>query len=340
MLRMREDGATFREISHVIGKARTTCGDRWRAITHDSEQVPQHPSPQFDNLIGPRADIDEIIDQLEAAQALRLKLEPVMTVAEVSIETGGKPVGFTPTSCWHLGGMYVHYQKFREQLNRVLKIDRLYWGTHGDDWEAFPPGWASTVFNNLIPPHIQRQLVGKVVDKLSDHGKLLYSCWGNHPAFVERLTGEDPHLVVYSGKVPYFAGKGIVKLRVDDQLYVLSVAHSFPGTSYHNPTHAPSRQLMQQVPQADFVIQGHLHDFAYQERTHHNEAVDAGLQCNRIAHLVQVGTAKAGPDPYTIRKWSRGVFIWPTFVLSAKTHTIHRVHDDKTLKFYLDRDDF
>lgn len=336
LLSLRDEGLSFRQIAAQLGKSETTIGRRFRLLIRPEEG---HTLPEFPDLIRPEMDVDEVLDQLEAMQSLRMKLEPVTTSASVHIETN-KPIAFTPTSCWHLGGLYTFHEGFRQKFREVLEIDRFYWGTHGDDWESFPPGWGSTVFNNLIPPHLQRQLVAKIVDKLASAGKLLYSCWGNHPAFMEKLTGEDQQAVIYADKVPYFAGRGIVKLHVGDQRYILAVAHSFPGHSYLNPSHSQSRELTFQVPQADFVIQGHKHTFAYQERVHHGEAYDAGLQENRIAHLVQTGTAKSGPDPFTLRGWNRGVFIWPTFVLSAKRHDIHRVYDTESLRWYLGRDDF
>ena len=80
----------------------------------------------------------------------------------------------------------------------------------------------------------------------------------------------------------------------------MSLAHSFPGNSIHNPNHAQNRQLTQ-VPQADFVIMGHKHTYAYQEVVNRLESFEAGLQENFIAHLVQTGTAKVLHDPYTIR---------------------------------------
>ena len=295
--------------------------------------------PEFPDLENPELDVDEWLDQLVALQALRLKAEPHTTVATIRLNTNGRPIAFSPVSCWHLGGLYTNYEEFRAKYRELLQIDRLYWGLHGDEWESFPPGWASTVFLNLVPPHVQRQLVGRIIQQAHDAGKLLYSNWSNHPAFMEKATGEDSAALIFMGKVPYFRGKGIVKLYVDKELYVMSVAHVFPGHSMHNPNHSQGRQL-NQVPQADFVIQGDKHNFAYQEKAHRIEAMDAGLQENFIAHLVQTGTAKDGPDPYTMRRWSRGAFIWPVFCLSAKQHAIHKVCDRRALEWYLGREDF
>jgi len=299
-----------------------------------------HPAPEFPNLPDPdTVTIDEYFQALDAVQTLRLKSEPIITSAEIRIPTNGKPIAFSPTSCWHMGGMYTFYEGFRERMNEVLEIDRFYWGAHGDEIENFPPNWAGTVFNNLIPPNQQRKLVAKIIDRLHQNGKLLYSMWSNHPAFSERLTGENPMEIIYKNKVPYFAGKGLVKLYVDNELYILSVAHLFRGHSQWNPNHAQRKQF-DNIPQADFVIMGDKHTYSYQEMMSKGEAYDAGLQNNRTVHLVQTGTAKSLNDPYTVRWWCKGNFIWPTFVLSAKEHKIAKVTDTAALQWYLDRDDF
>lgn len=298
-----------------------------------------HVAPEFPDLKDDDVDIDNWLDKLKALNAWRMATETKETVATVRLRTKGKPIAFIPTSCWHLGGMYVNYEGFKEKLEELLEVDRLYWGSHGDEWENFPAGWGATVFNNLVPPHVQRRLIARIIEKLHDAGKLLYSMWSNHPAFTERGTGEDPAALLYRGKVPYFAGQGIVKLLVDDELYVLSVAHNFPGHSWHNPNHSQGRQL-KMLRRADMVIQGDKHRYAYQEYSHSLAAYDAGLQPNFLAHLVQTGTAKDGPDPYTLRNWQRGILIWPTFVLSAKKHEIHRVYDREALEWYLQREDF
>jgi hypothetical protein len=88
------------------------------------------------------------------------------------------------------------------------------------------------------------------------------------------------------------------------------------------------------------VIQGDKHRYAFQEVSHRTKAYDAGLQENLIARMVQVGTAKTGPDPYTLRKFDRGIFIWPCFVFSALQHDVHRVYDRTALEWYLAREDF
>lgn len=334
----------WNEISKSVGRSPDSCRKKYRRIIISKTIEPgksiEHVIPDFPDLSSPEVNIDEWLEELSKIQSLRMKAQPHTTVADIVLDTDGDPIAFSPTSCWHIGGLYTFYKGFKEKLVELFEIPRFYWGIHGDEYEGFPPGWASTVFLNLVPPEIQRLIVAKIIDKIHEAGKLLYACWSNHPAFMERLTGEDQAEILYSGKVPYFRGAGVLKLKLGEQTYILDVAHSFPGTSYHNPSHSQGRELSQGLPQADFVIQGHKHSYAYQEMSHRTKAFNAGLQENLIARLVQVGTAKTGPDPYTLRRWSAGVLIWPTFALSAKQHEIHRVYDRAALEYYLGREDF
>lgn len=342
LMEHRNSGLSHPEIAKKMRRTRKSVARKWERIMREygKSSSPKHTKPEFPDLPDVNdVSVEEYLDHIDTVQAFRQKVDPVITSAKIRLPTNGKPVAFSPTSCWHLGGLYTFHEEFRKKMNDVLTIDRFYWGAHGDEIEMFPPNWANTVFNNLIPPSQQKRLVAKIINKLHENGKLLYSMWSNHPAFEERITGENPIEILYKDKIPYFSGKGIVKLYVDDELYVMSVAHLFKGHSQWNPNHSQRRQL-DNIPQADFVIQGDKHTYSYQEIASKIEAFDAGLQANYITHLVQTGTAKSLNDPYTIRGWQRGAFIWPTFILSAKEHKIHRVYDLATLEWYLQRKDF
>lgn len=332
-----ENDPCWEEIGETLGRTPSSCRSKYARADKNIRYLPEFPG-----LKEPDVDIDEWLDQLEVLQSLRKRAQPSTETAVVKIETGGKPIAFSPVSCIHLGGLYTYYPGFRERLRQVLEIERFYIGTHGDDIEAFPPGWAQTVFQNLIPPDIQRAILVKIVEKLAEKGKLLYALWGNHEAFMERIAGENPSSsIYYKNEIPYIDGKGILKLHVGDQLYVGVLAHKLKGISQYNPNHPQGKQF-RMFPFADFVISAHLHQYAYQEYHCNATAYDAGLVENRMARLIQVGSTKLD-DPYTMRFFQKGVWdfdTWPVMILSSKKHAIHRVHDIESLKWYLDRKDF
>lgn len=47
---------------------------------------------------------------------------------------------------------------------------------------------------------------------------------------------------------------------------------------------------------------------------------------------VQVGTAKTGPDPYTIKSWSPGTWEWPILIFRPDSHQIVSTTDLKLAK--------
>lgn len=342
LLQLRDgESLSFGQIGLLLEKTTNACKNKYKREKARKEK--KHAMPDFPDLASPEVDLDNWLEELGKLQELILDAQPHTIVATVKIRSGGQPIAFMPTSCWHIGGLYTFHDKFREKFNELLQVDRLYWGSLGDEWEGFPPNWASTVFNNLVNPTIQKQLIWKIIKRLAKEGKLLFSCWSNHPAFMQRRTGEDPAAqLYYRAEIPYFNARGIVKLYVDGMRYILDVAHDFKGASMYNPNHQQGRE-MRSFPYADMIISSHKHQYSYQEYHVNGMALEAGLTQNNMARLVNVGSTKAGPDPYTVRGWGLGQFTfdsWPCFIFSAKRHAIHQVHDLDAVKWYLEREDY
>lgn len=322
------------DVASKVGRSAEACRRKW-------QRIKGRVDVSFDAL-SPEVDLDEWLDAITDIQNLTLKAKPQTAIANIKIRTCGKPVAFSPISCAHFGGLYTNHRAFRDRIAKVLEIERFFIGSHGDDWEGFPADWASTVFNNLIPPELQRQVIEKLIEKLAKKNKLLYSMWSQHGSlFEEKVTGEDRAAGIYwRNGIPYFNMRGILKLYVDDVRYVLDLAHDFPGRSGTNPNHHQAKEFMR-FPYADMVISGDRHKYAYQEFHTNALAHDAGFVSGRMARLVMVGTPKDGLDPYTMRFWEHSIWdfdTWPVFILSAKEHKIHRVHDYEAMNWYLDRD--
>ena len=305
--------------------------DRPEAMSTMEELIrPKFPGIQF-----PDFGWAEVFETAERLSELTNDATPTITSAEVVLETD-KPIAFMNTSDWHIGSRFMAYKTFRAALNLCIATPRVYWAIYGDEMDNYPLDWMPPAIMQVITPRTQQKIVHAIVDELIDHGKILYSFWSDHPAFTERKTGDNPMEPIYMGRVPYFHGKGVVKLRVGEQRYVIFASHKFKGSSIYNPTHPQMRALLWEVPSADFVIMGHRHQYAYSEVPHHDLSYLSGLHKNRVAHLLQVGTAKSGPDHYTIRGWSDGMFEWPIFVLYPGEHKVKRVYDFEDLEHFLD----
>lgn len=297
-------------------------------------------APRFPDTPLPEFSWEEMYEVAERLADLSNKAQPTVTSATIHVPTN-KPIAFMNTSDWHIGSRFMAYKTFRSLLDLTLSIPRLFWGVFGDEYDNFPLDWLPPAIMQVITPATQRQIVHGIVDKLIEKNKLLFSFWSNHPGFTERRTGENPMEPAYLGRIPYFHGKGVIRLKVGKEEdsaeeYVIYGAHQLKGNSIYNPTHPQMRALLWEVPSADFVIMGDKHQYAYSEVPHHDMSYLSGLHSNRTAHLLQVGTAKNGPDHYTIRGWSNGMFEWPIFILYPGEHKIKRVYDFEDLEHFLD----
>ena len=328
LVSMKKASSTWQEIATATGFSPDACRKKYKRLKFN-----ELTKPTFD-FESPEMDFDEWLEEIEKMQELRLKASPAVKYAEVKIDTQ-MPIAFTAVSCIHLGGLYTYHRGFKNKINSILALDRYYMITLGDEWEGYPPNWAATVYENLIPPEYQRKLTELWVKSMIKKGKLLASVWSNHPAFIEKITGEDQTKDIFSG-VPYFSSRGIMKLNVGVQEYIFDIAHDFKGQN-------PHKREFTGFPFADFVISGHRHQYSYQENDVNTRAFEAGLTSVSKTHWVSVGTAKVLGDPYTNRGWELPQFTfdtWPTFVLSAKSHRVAKVYDEEALRWYLLRSDF
>ena len=87
------------------------------------------------------------------------------------------------------------------------------------------------------------------------------------------------------------------------------MSHFYPGHSILNPNHAQGRQLRHYSPDADLIVQGHIHQPACQWYYYNGRRVN----------LVQVGSPTAD-DNYFKRYWTAAVPGVPVVMFSANKH--------------------
>lgn len=296
--------------------------------------------PKFPDLKVPEFDWKAWYEAAELLAKLTNEMDPTITSTRIHIPTD-KPIALMNVGDWHLGSRFVAYKTFRALLDVTLATERVYWANYGDESDNFPMDWLPPAIQQVITPRSQRLLVNAITQQLIDKGKMLWSFWSNHHGFTERRIGEDLLAPVFQDNIPFFHGKGVVKLKIGAneataEEYVIYGSHEFKGSSMYNINHPQMRALLWEVPSADFVIMGDKHKYGYTEVSHHDNAFYAGLHKNHIAHLLQIGTAKTGPDHYTIRGWSAGMFEWPCFILYPDRHVIKRAYDFADLEHFLD----
>lgn len=268
--------------------------------------------------------------------------DPIVTHDTFTFE-GDKPIAAIFPSCIHLGGRYTKYEAFEEVFNKVLTIPRLYWGSLGDDIEGFLAGFrdVKAVYDQLRPVPNQIVVLREILSKIAEHDKLLFGVSSQHGGkWLRQDTGKDPVKQLYLDLgVPYFDGMGYVKFKVGDQVYNVAFAHSFKGNSQWNPSHGQTRALRWNFPNADVVIMGDKHEPAVQQFPVYKHEFEAGNRKSAMALMLQSGTAKTGPDPYTIENWPTGTMGWPVVVFFPDRHEIKWSWDLADIIHWLDVDE-
>lgn len=334
ILAQRAAGVRWPDIARQLNV--TTTGLRgmasrygWTKKVRSADE--DHPTPEHLTPLPDLPDLDELFRLARQSASVINRTDPVVTHHEIQLDAHA-PVGVIFVSCAHLGGRYTFYQEFEQLFADVLGVPRLYWLSLGDDIEGFLSGFpdASAVTDQAIAnPKVQRLMLAHVLDKLAERGKLLAGCASQHGGdWTRKRAGDDPIKDMYVNRgVPFFDGKALLTLRVGAQTYRVALAHEFPGSSIYNPNHAQRRAALFEYPNADIIVQGDKHRYAVTEMSLPPQEFDAGMRDSYMQWLVQVGTAKAGPDKYSIRGWSRGILEWPVLIMRHDRHFVASSRD-------------
>lgn len=275
-------------------------------------------------------------------QARRKNLaDPIITQDELTFD-GNKSVGIIFTSCAHIGGRYTAYEDFDALYQKTLSIPRLYWGSLGDDIEGYLSQFPDqeAVRSQLVAVDDQIDVLEAIIEELSDHNKLIFGCQSQHGGlWFQRRHGDNPIKEAYLARnISFFDGSGYVRLNVGTETYFVAFAHEFPGFSQDNPSHPQGRALRRRFPNADLVVMGDKHTPAYQKICIYQDEFEMGNRASPYAVLLQAGTAKTGPDKYTISRWPVGELGWPIVVFHPSVHKIDVVDDLDFARWLLERD--
>lgn len=222
----------------------------------------------------------------------------------------------------HMGGGFTSHSRIKTTIEYILDTPGVYVGISGDTIEGFIPGMKGAGSSDQMAGSIGAQLhaMDDLVDELTAAGKLLWVTWGDHDAkWFEDRVGINVVKRLIDRKVPYFQGRGLVRLLVGKETYFIHVNHGEKYSSMWNATH-PQRRMYERFFPADVTISGHLHKPAYHVEWLYNELKEFGFNLGGKTIFVQNGTFKTGPDPYSTRWWSRGIMGVPTLVFYGDTH--------------------
>jgi hypothetical protein len=257
-------------------------------------------------------DWNEFLGYAKKKTELDKKASHKQSEVTATIKAGGKPVAVSESADWHLGSGATDYGRFIEDIRFYIDTPRLYMILVGDLIENFKQfRTIQPILAQVLPPHQQRKVLGGIFTELTDRGKLLAVGYGNHEAFDERLIGENLVARLIEDKVPFFSGKGILNLEIDDYTYRFAIMHKTQYNSSLNLTHGAKRELERYFPDVDFVVTAHFHNPGFELLHYHNRMVAA----------IRVGTYKLH-DGYSNRYWKPGILMNPTTVFFEGRWTI------------------
>jgi hypothetical protein len=283
-------------------------------------------------------DIDEFFRLAPQLVALKDKLDPIYTQDEFDFKTD-KPIAVIFPSCMHLGGRYTVYEELQRIFQQVLDIPGIYWGSLGDDIEGMLPSFvdATSMTEQIITVPDQYVVLSSILGKLVERNKLLFGIGSQHGSdWSRRRHGSNPVKKIYLGyDVPFYDGKAYLHFKVGQETYHVAVAHSFQGSSQWNPLQAQSKAFHFDFPNADVVVMGDKHNFDVMETRASNWEMEAGNRKSDRILLLQSGTAKTGPDVYTIQGWSKGRLGWPIVVFYPNEHLVKYSWDLADVEYWL-----
>ena len=294
------------------------------------------------NKLFPRSVLDDEQTQAELLEVMRtLKRiqearDPTISQYEWTFEGEGR-CAIQFVSCMHLGGAWTFHDKIREHYDQVAQTENAHMIQVGDEIEGFPPWFrnAKSSMEQLLPLSIQEELFVTYFNQVAK--KTLAGLGSQHGgAWMEARTGVNRLKELYLAEnIPYFDGKGLFTLHVGEQTYHVIIAHGLKGHSQYNLTHPHIKALMTEYPNANAIIMGDRHQNGYTYRNMFTAEAEVGIQASSEKHFIQVGTAKQGADPYTMRGWSKGQPGWWWLVFLPDRHEIRATLRFADVKFWL-----
>lgn len=318
----KRQGLSHREIADLYGVTRNTIKKAWRRY-RDADTLP--PRPEFiENYRWPE-DVGwrEWCDHAERANQLEKRSDPVNQSLTINLRKTDRPVAICFAGDIHLGGGYTDHNLVRDSMEYLLETDDVYVSLCGDIFEGFLPSFRSAHAPAQMALSVKSQVNAykSLLLELVAADKLIACSYGDHDAhWMESMLGYNPAKGAIHDSVPYFPGRGVIKLELGAETYYIVQNHREKNSSQWNRVHPSRRQYDKWFP-GDVMVTAHTHSPAYMMDVQHPEARAAGLGMGGVVWYITTGTFKTGPDTYTIRGWRRGIFGTPTVLFWPDTHT-------------------
>jgi hypothetical protein len=320
LARLKDENLTYAEIGEKIGRSAKACSVKWKRIRADG-LIPDVESsrPKFVEHYDWPEDVDwrEWVDLWGDTLEREKKIDPINTKLTVNLSHLTDPINICFAGDLHMGGGFTNHKLIRDTIEFILETPNTYLALVGDVIEGFLPSFRSAEAREQMPASVKSQIAAyrSLVNELLSENCLLWATWGDHDGmWMEKAIGINVVKNTIHDRVPYFTGRGLVKVLLGGQTYHIIANHRENNRSQWNRVH-PSRRQFDRFFPADIMVTAHTHQPSFQMDYQLVDAREAGLGIGGKVWYVVTGTAKTGPDPYTIRGWNPGVFGVPTATL-------------------------
>jgi len=325
LIKLKTEGSNWSEIGEIFGRSAQACRRRFQRVASEREEIlPKTPDFVSDYHWPEDVDWREWVDIWGEQLEKEKKIDPINTKLTVNLQRTKDPINICFAGDLHMGGGFTNHKLIRSTIEFILDTPGMYIALVGDVIEGFLPNFRSAEAREQMPASVKAQInaYGSLVNELLAENKLLWASWGDHDGmWFEKAVGMNVVKHTIHDRVPYFSGRGLVTIYLGGEKYYVITNHREGSRSQWNRV-MPSRRQYDKFFPADLMVTGHTHSPSYQMDYQLMEAREAGLDIGGKVWYVVTGTAKTGPDIYTIRGWNKGVFGVPTATLFPDKHDV------------------
>lgn len=227
--------------------------DRYKRQTHP--KITMLPMDKKEGIFNWR----DWVPHLQERQELHERASSSQSEALVNIQTTYPCIVFKPMSDNHIGDIGVEYNRFTDFTEHLLKTPYLYTALLGDDTDNFVSFKNQmAMLSQILTPEEQDEFVESWLNEIKH--KILFSTWGNHMEFEEKVSARSTLKKLLNRNTVYFNGIGVCNISINEQKYKVVATHRTRYNSSFNKTHGLKQLARKDIPDADIYLSGHIHD--------------------------------------------------------------------------------
>lgn len=247
-------------------------------------------------------DMDEMFDLYDVGRRAWKKYDMQRKRATVEIY-GNDPIIILPVGDLHIGHIAVDIHELISNWKEFLRTDNIFLVLMGDYIEHFIlMSGVFGIFEQILTPDMQmrffEKLIGiapeRILSALASRGRQhdaqSYASIG-YSLIANTLGRYD---------IPCLGNQGLLKVKINDIVYKIALAHHGRFHSYFNACHAAHQLIAVEYRDADCAITAHKHEFAMLEQ----------FYGGKMEHLISCPTYKIYEgDRYQEKFWNAPEFL-------------------------------